>query len=104
MVIESQQEAALHGDDVNFFHRLGRGQETAVACLQIIDISERTQFHLMVRSCDDFDQEFKREQQALSVKLQDIDVGFANDDIEVQTAIVNSVYEWSFRLKDKPKS
>ena len=54
----------------------------------------------MVRSRDDFDQEFSKAKQALSIKLQDVDSGFTNDDIEVQTAIVNSVYEWTFRLKD----
>ena len=57
----------------------------------------------MVRSRDDFDQDFSKAKQALSVKLQDVDSGFTNDDIEVQTAIVNSVYEWTFRLKDKPR-
>lgn len=41
-------------DDVNFFHTLGKDQDTAVECLKIIDISQRTNFHFMVRSKENF--------------------------------------------------
>ena len=53
----------------------------------------------MVRSRDDFDHDFTESPKAFQVKLQDIDAGFDSDEIEVQTSIVNQVYEWTFRLK-----
>ena len=52
-----QKDVREMGDDVNFFYGvLAKGEETPVECLTIVDVSERTQFHFMVRSREDFQQ------------------------------------------------
>lgn len=98
-----------HGDEVNFFHQLGKDTETDVECLQIIDISKRTQFHLLVRSRDDFSNSDQFEEsnspskkltKEVVVKLEELDESLANNEIEVQTCIVGAVYDWTFRLKE----
>ena len=99
----------VHGDEVNFFHQLAKDAETDVECLQIVDISERMQFHLMVRSRDDFgnnahfDQSNspgQRQTRDIVVKLEELNSELTNDEIDVSTCIVGAVYDWTFRLKD----
>mmetsp|Transcript_31911 Transcript_31911/g.37553 ORF Transcript_31911/g.37553 Transcript_31911/m.37553 type:complete len:111 (-) Transcript_31911:126-458(-) len=57
----------------------------------------------MVRSRDEDDNsDFAKQMRkpALQVKLENIDPGLGNDEIDVRTCISGAVYEWTFRLKE----
>ena len=77
-----------------------------------MDISERTNFHFVVRTRENFDLVFGRDDSAclneISVKLGDllVESGGRRDDpdVDIQTCIVGNAFDWTFKLKDNESS
>ena len=66
----------------------------------------------MVRALEDFtddvfavevaDHLLDRPSKEVSIRLEDLDPSLTNEELDIQTMIVGSVFEWQFRLKNKP--
>ena len=74
---------------------LASKEDSQVECLQIVDISERSHFHFIVRSKSSATDvtrslELKGTENALE----------AGDDIRLSTLIVGDKFNWTFSLKD----